>query len=134
MHGSFHRRHKVDAIHYEALAFLRAVGFSVADTSKLWNGYPDADVGACGVNDLLEFKTGNEPLTPAEEKFHREWRGRPPVILRSMPAVKEWGLRTLHERKRSEQPSPSRALTPMVVPIPQTHVVDGRYRGRTREE
>jgi hypothetical protein len=134
MHGSFHRRHKVDAIHHEALAFLHDIGFSVADTSKLGGGYPDADVGACGVNDLLEFKTGTAPFTPAQEKFIAEWRGREVVVLRSMPAVKEWGLRTLHERKRSSQPDQHRALTPVVVDIPKTHVVDGRYRGETPKE
>ena len=132
-HSSYQRRHKVDAIHYEALAWFKDVGFSASDTSKLGDGYPDIALGCSGVDIGVELKTDNAPLTQAQVKAHAAWRGHPRVVLRSMAAVKEWGLRTLHElRRRKAQPCAHRALTPVVVPIPEGHVLDGRRQGVTK--
>ena len=100
IHASFARRHKLDSHHTESCDFLRQIGFSVDDSSALGGGRQDVGVGAGGVDFRLEFKTGDEPLTPAQVKFHREWRGRKIEILRSFDETKEWGLRTLHELRR----------------------------------
>jgi len=103
-HTSYSRRAKKDAIHDDACKFLHDVGGSVFDSHEVGHGLGDALVGLAGETDILEFKTGDEPLTPAQQKFHATWRGRPPVVLRSMAAVKEWALRTLHERRRQAAP------------------------------
>ena len=115
MHSSVYRKHKVDAIHYEALDWFLRVGFSAADTSKLGDGYPDIALGCSGVDIGVELKTDDAPFTPAQTKAHAAWRGHPRVVLRSMAEVKEWGLRTLHELRRGKaQPDPHRALEPCV--------------------
>ena len=99
-HSSGYRRRHLDSHHKESCAFLRSIGFSIDDTSARGGGRQDVCAGACGVDFRLEFKTGDEPLRPAQEKFHREWRGRKIEILRSLEETKEWGLRTLHELRR----------------------------------
>lgn len=111
-HTSYSRRAKKDAIHDEACKFLHDVGFSVFDSHKVGGGFGDAVVGAADVNDILEFKTGNAPYTDDQIEFHRTWRGRKPVTLRSMAEVKEWVLRVLHERRRQ----PERRMLIGVVP------------------
>ena len=132
MAGTYYRKHKVDAIHYEALAWFRAVGFSAEDTSKRGDGYPDIALGCAGVDIGVELKTDNAPLTPAQMVAHAAWRGHPRVILRSMAAVKEWGLRTLHElRRQSAQPCVHGSLTPVVARQPQSH--RGEYHGPTKK-
>ena len=105
VHTSFSPRHKLDAGHKDRCDFLRAIGFSVDDTSERGGGRQDICVGAHGVDFRLEFKTGDEPLTSAQEKFHSDWRGRKIVILRSFEETKAWGLRTLHELRRASAES-----------------------------
>jgi Holliday junction resolvase len=119
---------KRDSFHAEAVRFLEAVGFSVYDAAHAGHSLPDLVVGAAGVTDLVELKTGNAPLTDGQAVFLERWRGRPVVVLRSMAAVKEWALRQLHERRRS--------ITPAVVHVgaAQAEMVDGRYTGRTPKE
>jgi hypothetical protein len=103
-HASYQRRHKLVSHHTKSCKFLRAIGFSIDDSSARGGGRQDVGVGACGVDFRLEFKTGDEPLTPAQEKFHREWRGRKIEILRSFAETQAWGLRTLHELRRQPMP------------------------------
>jgi hypothetical protein len=100
IHSSCYHRHNLDTHHTESCKFLKQIGFSVDDTSKRGGGRQDVCVGAGGVDFRLEFKTGDAPHTEAQEKFHREWRGRKIETLRSLQEVKEWGLRTLHELRR----------------------------------
>ena len=123
-HSSCYRRHHLDSHHVESCKFLQQIGFSIDDTSKRGSGRQDVCVGAGGVDFRLEFKTGDAPSTEAQERFHREWRGRKIVILRSLEETKEWGLRTLHELRRSQTPL-------LVAASPR---VDGRYRGQTEKE
>ena len=110
--ASFCRRFKKDAIHDDACQTLHDMGFSVHDSHKAGGGFGDAVVGACLITDILEFKTGNAPYTPLQVKFHKEWRGRPIVTLRSLAAVLEWGLRQLHERRRQPMQKALTAVTP----------------------
>ena len=68
---------------------LRQCGATVAITSKLGGGYPDLTVGYRGVTFMMELKDGDKSpserkLTPAEEKFHREWRGGPLHVVNSV--------------------------------------------------
>jgi hypothetical protein len=122
-HTSFQRCHKKDAIHDDACRTLHDMGFSVYDSHKAGGGFGDAVVGACMITDILEFKTGNAPYTEAQVKLHKAWRGRPIVTLRSLAAVREWGLRELHERRR--QPMP-KALLAVESVAPGVHVVEPR--------
>ena len=132
MAGSYYRKHKTDAIHYEALAWFVQVGFSAADTSKQGDGYPDIALGCSGVDIGVELKTDNAPLTPAQVKAHAAWRGHPRVILRSMAEGKDWGLRTLHELRRGKvQTCVHRALTPVLV-VPERGP-RGEYHGKNEE-
>ena len=70
---------RTDANHQEIMKAFRACGFSVHDTSKLGNGFPDLTVyrPRNGVV-LVEIKDGTKPpskrrLTPAEEAFAKQF-------------------------------------------------------------
>jgi hypothetical protein len=79
------RAAKVDANHGEIVKALRDAGCGVLDLSKVGNGTPDLLVHAptfpaCRMPVLLEIKDGKKPpsareLTPAQIKFHAEWKG-----------------------------------------------------------
>jgi hypothetical protein len=63
----------------------RIPGVSVKITSALGEGFTDAVIGFRGMNYLTEIKDPAKPpsarkLTPAEEKFHSEWRGQVCII------------------------------------------------------
>ena len=80
------RKHgRTDANQTSIVEALRAAGASVAVTSALGGGFPDLAVGHRGVTMLVEVKDGAAPkrqqqLTPAEERWHREWRGGATVV------------------------------------------------------
>ena len=139
IHGSHYRKRHLDTHHKDSCAFLKQIGFSIDDTAVRGGGRQDVCVGACGVDFRLEFKTGDAPMTPAQKKFHHEWRGRKIEILRSLDETKAWGLRTLHELCRQPPqkalPCVHRAETPLVVAIPAVHaeIHRGEYRGKTEE-
>ena len=76
---------KVDSNQGEIVRFLRSIGASVASIATVGTGVPDLIVGYRGVNYLVEVKDGSKPpsqrrLTPAEEKFHAEWRGTVHIV------------------------------------------------------
>ena len=73
-------RGRVDNTQGPIVDALRDIGASVAITSPLGGGFGDLVVGFRGVNVLLEAKTGNEPLTAAETKFHGEWNGQVAIV------------------------------------------------------
>lgn len=79
------RAARVDDNQDEIKNALRDIGASVFVTSNVGNGFGDLVVGFRGVNYLLEIKDGSKPpsrrkLTPAEAKFHDEWRGQVDVV------------------------------------------------------
>lgn len=76
---------KVDANQTAVVAALRAAGASVQHLHAVGQGCPDLLVGIHGRNYLIEVKDGTKPpneqrLTPAQETWHRQWRGEVVVI------------------------------------------------------
>lgn len=68
---------------------LRQLGATVSVLSGVGDGVPDLLVGFRGATFLLEVKDGSLPpskqkLTPAEEKWHAEWRGGPKAVVASL--------------------------------------------------
>ena len=79
------RAAKVDANPAEIVRALRAAGCGELDTSAIGKGVPDLLVHpptfpACRMPVFMEVKDGAKPpsarkLTPAQVKFHAEWKG-----------------------------------------------------------
>ena len=79
------RARRTDANQVAIVAYLRGLGASVAITSALGQGFPDLAVGFRGVNYFVEVKDGTRKLsdrrlTPDEQTWHAEWRGRVAVV------------------------------------------------------
>lgn len=60
---------------------LRDLGFSVAITAAVGNGFPDIAVGTSARNYFFEIKDPNKPkadrqLTPAQKQFFASWKGQ----------------------------------------------------------
>lgn len=62
---------------------------SVVDTSKLGDDFPDLVVGLCGRTFLVEVKNpkGRNRVEPGQKTFIEEWRGEPPIVVRSVDEV-----------------------------------------------
>lgn len=78
-------RGRVDENQSDIVEKFRGMGYSVAITSNLGNGFPDIVVGKYGVNVLVEIKDGakspsRRKLTEDEQRFHDTWRGAACVI------------------------------------------------------
>ena len=91
------RAAKTDENQKEIVAAFRGLGFTVAITSALGQGFPDLVVGKWGRNFLIEVKDGEKPpskrqLTDAEEEFASGWRGQYDVI-KSVSEVMEFNGR-----------------------------------------
>ena len=83
------RAGRIDANQGVIVAALRGVGASVAITSGAGDGLPDLIVGFRGETYLLEVKDSEKVpsakrLTPAEQHFVDNWRGRPVVIVETV--------------------------------------------------
>jgi hypothetical protein len=79
------RARKVDANHAEIIDAFRRMGWSVADTSRLGNGFPDLVVAKAMRTVLVEVKDGRKPpsarkLTPDEDRFRRGWKGSYAIV------------------------------------------------------
>ena len=68
-------RGRVDANHAALMAAARALGWSAVSIATVGDGCPDAIVAKGERTYLVEFKAGTKTLTPAEERWHREWLG-----------------------------------------------------------
>jgi hypothetical protein len=72
----------VDGNQSEIVDDLRLIpGCTVAVLSAVGNGVPDLLIGYRGFNFLVELKDptkpkGDQELTPAQVKFHAEWKGQ----------------------------------------------------------
>ena len=113
-HASSAKQHHRDTTHKPITRILELFGWKMHDTSavgRLVPGFPDAVGGQGGITDMFQFKTGEEPLSDPEETFHRAWRGRPIVILRSEVEAESWARRERHERRRQSE---ARALAACV--------------------
>lgn len=67
-------RKRTDANHGDVIETLRAAGWTVRDTSRFGEGFPDAIAAKPGRVVFVEIKDGSKPpskrkLTPDEEKF-----------------------------------------------------------------
>lgn len=76
---------RTDANQSEIMDELRKQGFSVWSTSDKGKGGVDVIAGKNGINYMIEIKDGNKPpsqqkLTPAEKKFHENWKGKIHII------------------------------------------------------
>lgn len=66
---------KVDTNHKEIVEALRKFGASVISLAPVGGGVPDLLVGK-GINFIIEVKKDSKSnLTPAQEKFFKEWKG-----------------------------------------------------------
>lgn len=75
------RAARVDNNQVEIVTALKQAGATVQVTSFAGEGMPDLLVGFRGLNFMLEVKDGQKPpsaqaLTPAQIKWHRDWRGQ----------------------------------------------------------
>ncbi len=76
---------RTDANQKEIVQAFRDRDATVAIISDVGHGKPDLIVGYRGNNYLVEIKDGKKPasarrLTPAEDVFHRSWKGQVCII------------------------------------------------------
>ena len=71
---------RIDSNQREIVAALRAAGATVQDLHFVGHGCTDILVGMDGVNYLFEVKGEHGELTPAEERFFREWEGQVHIV------------------------------------------------------
>jgi len=88
------RAAKADDNQPQIVKAFRQLGFSVAHTHMIGEGFPDIVVGRSGVNTLVEIKDGNKvkskrQLTPDEKEFHEKWKGNI-IIVESVEDVIEF--------------------------------------------
>lgn len=75
------RAARTDENHREIIDGLRQRGYSVLDTSRLGDGFPDIVVGKAGVTSLMEIKREKRrgriagKLTAAQQDLMALWRG-----------------------------------------------------------
>lgn len=87
-----HNHGRRDANHADVIKAVKGIGASVLDLADLGGGCPDVLVGFRGVNLLLEIKDGRKSpsarkLTPAEQKFFRDWRGTVYIVFSPEDAI-----------------------------------------------
>jgi len=74
------RARKIDSNQNAIVKQLRQLGFSVAITSMIGNGFPDLVIAKANFTALVELKDGSKPpsarkLTEDEIEFMDTWRG-----------------------------------------------------------
>ena len=74
------KKRRVDIDQKQVIAQLEEMGFSVLNLSAVGRGCPDLLVGKNGQNFLLEIKSENGTLTPAQIDFHKNWQGHCGVV------------------------------------------------------
>lgn len=83
------RANRRDSTHSVIVEDLRRVGFTVADTSRVGDDFPDLVVSSTGRNVLVEVKASDGKLTEGQSDFARAWRG-PVIVARSAEDVIEY--------------------------------------------
>lgn len=82
-----------DTTHKGIADGLKAAGFSVADTSRLGDDFPDLVIGKHGIDAKVECKTprGNktaeERLTDGQTGFKDQWKGAPVIVAYTLEDV-----------------------------------------------
>jgi len=74
------QKKRVDLDQKKVISQLEGMGFSVLNLSAVGRGCPDLLVGKDGQNFLLEIKSQNGTLTPAQIEFHKNWLGHCKII------------------------------------------------------
>lgn len=97
------RAAKVDDNQKEIVAALRAAGCGVLDLSAVGKGCPDLLVHPpaypdCRMAVLMEIKDGaksasRRKLTPAQVKFHAEWKGWIYIVSSAGEALEAMGIK-----------------------------------------
>lgn len=77
------RAAKKDGNHNAIAGYLRKLGWSVKDTHRQSDGFPDMIAGKPGFACLIEAKEPGKKLTPKEQTFAEEWTG--PYIVAFSP-------------------------------------------------
>jgi hypothetical protein len=86
------RAARADLGQAEAVADLRFMGYSVAMTHMVGNGFPDFIVGGLNLNTntwcnlMVEWKSERGEMTPAEAEFAAKWPG-PYIVAYSVDDV-----------------------------------------------
>ena len=76
---------RVDANHREIVDALKAAGYPVLDLSYLGRGCPDIIVADRNMRlHLIEIKTAKGKLNERQKRWHDEWRGPRPFVVRSV--------------------------------------------------
>jgi len=85
-YGRVRRRGKRDGNHVPIVRGLRAAGRSVRELHGVGGGTPDLLVGWPGGMVLIEVKNpeGRNRIEKSQVKFADEWKGPPPVVVRSL--------------------------------------------------
>ena len=91
------RAAKIDANQPAIVAFLRRAGATVAITSTVGSGFPDAVVGWRGRNYMIEIKDPAKPpsarkLTDDERRFFETWRGQVTIVETEADCLRLLGL------------------------------------------
>lgn len=78
-----------DSNHHDVIGWYRELGCFVCDTKDVGFGFPDLVVGAAGVTDVVEIKSGEGRLRSSQELFISAWRGSAVRIVRTQGDVLE---------------------------------------------
>lgn len=74
---------RTDNNHTAIVNYLKKLGFTVYDTSKVGGGFTDIVVGIFNITVLVEIKDGvknKDNLTPKQVEFHQEFTGAKVII------------------------------------------------------
>jgi Holliday junction resolvase len=92
------RAPRVDTNHTEIVEALRKEGATIHSLAGVANGCPDLLCGLGYRTYLVEVKNGSaspskQRLTPDQERFVKDWKGHPVVILRDTQSARAWARR-----------------------------------------
>lgn len=88
------RARRQDGNHGTLRSRFEAIGGTWEDIVPWRSGLPDAMLGLRGITELVEVKDPNQPpnkrkLRPEQERFRREWRGRPVRVVETFEEIAE---------------------------------------------
>lgn len=85
---------KKDTTHKAIADGLKACGFSVADTSRLGDDFPDLVIGKFGFDAKVECKSDKkihkqkgDGLSDGQKSFKDQWKGAPVIVAQTVEDV-----------------------------------------------